>query len=46
MICLMLFVKPVFLQILERQNKHQKNKNKDEEHEESEPEERGGLFAD
>lgn len=46
MICLMLFVKPVFLQILERQNKHQKNKNKDEEREESEPEERGGLFDD
>ena len=42
----MLFVEPVYLQILERQNKHQRNKNKDEEHEESEPEERGGLFDD
>ena len=43
---LMLFVKPVFLQILERQNKHQRNKNKDEKREESEPEEMGGLFDD
>lgn len=42
----MLFVKPVFLQILERQNKHQRNKNKDEQHQESEPEEMGGLFDD
>ena len=41
-----LFVKPVFLQILGRQNKHQRNKNKDEEREESEPEEKGGLFDD
>lgn len=54
----MLFVKPfwvlsdnlfnffLFLQILERQNKHQRYKNADEKCEESETEETGGLFDD
>lgn len=36
----------LFLQILERQNKHQRNQNMDEKREESEPEEMGGLFDD
>ena len=36
----------LFLQILERQNKHQRNKNVDEKSEDSETEETGGLFDD